>query len=210
MARVSWPVFFGKPLALTLGLDPGAVRCPAVVCGQATRGDQKMQRTRALAIGDGNIQTLVTATECAEVGHGPIQPCKLQKARDQSGRLPEWQAEQSLQSLARLDRRVSEGGRTASLTTRFSQPDCRRIEPDQQRTILLEGGVVAAPVGGAVGRRCGFAYPRRLTPRSRTGNPADLCNRACYGTRNIYLVRVTIYVQLFATVSHSFCMFSHT
>lgn len=101
-------MFLGEPLAFTLGLDPGAI-------------DQKMQGARALAIRDGNIQTFLTATECAEVGHGPIQPCKLQKARDQSGRLPERQAEQRLQSQARLDRRVSEGGRTATLTTRFSQ-----------------------------------------------------------------------------------------
>lgn len=28
---VGWPVFPGKPLIVTLGLDPGAVRCPAVV-----------------------------------------------------------------------------------------------------------------------------------------------------------------------------------
>jgi hypothetical protein len=42
---------------------------------------------------------------------------------------------------------------------------------DLQRTTLLQGGIVCAPVRRAVGWGCGFAHPTRLTPWSHAGNP---------------------------------------
>ena len=60
LARLRWSMFLGKPLTFSLGLDPprrfartgGAYRLDV---------DQKMQRTGAWTIRDGDAQTLLTA-----------------------------------------------------------------------------------------------------------------------------------------------------
>ena len=82
LTRLGRPVFLGKPLALTFGLDPGAI-------------DQQMQGTGALTIGNGDVQALLAARQRAEVRHRPIESGQFQQACNQPGRLPQRQAEPS-------------------------------------------------------------------------------------------------------------------
>ena len=59
------------------------------------RGDQQVQRAFRPTVGDVDDRILLTATECAEVGHRPIEANKLQQALNKTGRLPERHAEPS-------------------------------------------------------------------------------------------------------------------
>ena len=86
-----------EPLCLracALGLDGGAV-------------DQQAQRALRPTIGDVDGHSFLTATECAEVGHRPIEANKLQQALNITGRLPKRHAEQNLHRQARLWMAVS-------------------------------------------------------------------------------------------------------
>lgn len=74
----------GVPLALTLGLDAGAV-------------DQQIQRTHAATVRDSHVQLSLAATQCTEVRHGPVQTDQPQKALHEARRLPQWHAEQYFQ-----------------------------------------------------------------------------------------------------------------
>ncbi len=89
-------VLAGVPLAFTLGLDPGAVRCPA--------GISKFSGPLPTAVGDGHIQRPLATAERAVVRHWPVQPDQAQETFDEPGRLSQRHAEQHLHRQARLDR----------------------------------------------------------------------------------------------------------
>jgi hypothetical protein len=156
VARLGRPMFLGEPLPFALGFDPWAI-------------GQEVQDTGALAIGDGDVQSFLTAPERAECRHQPIQPGKFQKACDQPSRLPQRQAEQRQTG---LNGRVSEDGRTASLPTGLSQPHRLRVKLDRQRPALLEDVVIGSPIRGELGRGLGVCHAQRLTPECHTGNPS--------------------------------------
>ena len=124
-------------------------------------------------------------------------PPHIQKARNQSGRLPQRQTEQRLQRQAGLNGRVGERGRTAPLPTRPGQPYRLRVKPPSHtgRHVLpgngsttiraasgrpsplgsnqwRRNGSTRTPVRRAAGRRCRFAHALRPTPWSHTGNPS--------------------------------------
>lgn len=67
LARPGRPVFLGEPLAFALGFDPSAV-------------NQEVQRTGAGPIGNGDVQTLLTARQRAEIRHRPIEPGEIKQA----------------------------------------------------------------------------------------------------------------------------------
>lgn len=50
--------------------------------------------------------------------------------------------------------RIGEGRRSAPFARRRGQPLGLRVEPDQKRSALLQGGILVAPVRRAAGRRC--------------------------------------------------------
>ncbi len=116
------------------------------------------------------LRAALAARQCAEVRHRPIQAGKFQGARNQPRGLPQRQPKQRLQRQACLDRRIGTNGRSAPPAGWRGQPRRLRIEPDQQQITLLEGRIVAAPVGRAVGRWSGFACTTGLTPWSPVGN----------------------------------------
>lgn len=86
---------------------------------------------------------------------------------------------------------IGESGRTAPLSAGLSQPYRLRIKPDLQRTALLQGGIVGAPVRRAVGRGCGLAHASRLTPGSHVGNPSRFVQQSpIFAKREIPVVLV--------------------
>lgn len=64
-----------RATSLRPDLDPGAI-------------DQQAQRTFAAALGDVNGQGFLTAVQCAEVGHRPVEANQAQQAFDEPFRLP--------------------------------------------------------------------------------------------------------------------------
>lgn len=59
LARLVCPMFLSEPVPFALAFDPGAV-------------DQEVQGAGAMAIGDGDVQTLLKAAERAEVRQVPV------------------------------------------------------------------------------------------------------------------------------------------
>ena len=106
------------PLPFTLGLDPGRI-------------NQQVQRPLASAIGDGDVECLLTAAQGAEVRHFPVQPGQSKQAFDEPSRLPEGHAEQDLHRQANLDRCVAELGLTPPLACRRRMPRHLGIKPDR-------------------------------------------------------------------------------
>lgn len=52
------------------------VPLPFAFCLDACRIDQQIKRTRPSAIGDGDAERLLAATQGAEIRHFPVKPCQ--------------------------------------------------------------------------------------------------------------------------------------
>ena len=160
------PVLTGVPLAFTLDLDPGAVY-------------QQVQGTVRAAIGDVDLQGLLTTAKRAKVRHRPVQTDQPQQALDEAGRLAQRHPEQHLHRQTSLDRGIAVVGLAATLAGRRGFPGDGGIEPDRQRAPALQRLVVGRPVPGLVGWECRSAHAPQLPRWIHGMNPsADLCNRA--------------------------------
>ena len=169
----------GVPLAFALDLDPGAV-------------DQQVQRALRTAIGNVDLQALLTAAEGAEVRHRPVQVDQVQQALNEPGRLAKRHAEQHLHGQAGLDRGIAIVGLSTAPAGRRSLPDHGGIKPalrrlqaiayrpmDRQRPAALERLIIRGPVLGLVGGGCRSAHAAQLPHWIHEMNPSqDLWNRA--------------------------------
>lgn len=156
----------GVPFPFTLRFDPSAV-------------DQQVQRAAIASIGQAHLQRSLTATQCAVVGHRPIQSGEPQQTSHEPGCLPERHTEQHLQGQTGLDRRIAELALATTLACWRWRPDHLGIKPDRQRSALLQRCVVRRPVLGLVLRRGPTAHAFQLSYWTPNVNPGrDLCNKA--------------------------------
>ena len=125
-------------------------------------------------------------------GNRPVEPCALQQARHNAGRLPRRivleprahkvdLAEEILDRQARLNRGVRESLLTTTLARRRRGPGHTGIEPDRQRPALAQRYIAGRPVQGAVagGRRPGqdaqlCRWTPNLNPSQTSRNKAVL------------------------------------
>ena len=170
----------GVPLAFALDLDPGAV-------------DQQVQRALRTAIGNVDLQALLTAAEGAEVRHRPVQVDQVQQALNEPGRLAKRHAEQHLHGQAGLDRGIAIVGLSTAPAGRRSLPDHGGIKPalrrlqaiayrpmDRQRPAALERLIIRGPVLGLVGGECRSAHAAQLPHWIHQMNPSrNLCMYGC-------------------------------
>ena len=153
------------PLALAPNLDAGAVH-------------EQVQRAARAPVGQLHGERLLASAERRMVRHRPVQTSWLQQARDEAGRLPQWQAEQDLHRQARLDRRIAVDRLRAALAGWCRMPGRRRVEPDGQRSALTQPGVGGRPVQGAVADRRGLGHAAQLCRWTRDVNPGQpSCNK---------------------------------
>jgi hypothetical protein len=157
-------VLASVPLAFALDLDPGAV-------------DQQVQRALRPPIRDVDGQGLLPATECAEVGHAPVQTDQPKQALHEPRGLPQRHAEQHFHRQAALDGRVAVALAPPALARWRALPPHGRVEPDRQRAAPLQRLVVARPVRRLVCRRRGSAHAARLSRWIREVNPSS--SRLC-------------------------------
>ena len=129
----------GVPLALTSDLDAGAF-------------DQKMSWLAQAAVRQLRGERLPAPAERREIRHRPVEPCELQQARHEAGRLPQRLAEENLDRQGRLDRGVREGLLSTTLARRCRVLGHTGIGLDRQRPALTQRCIVGQPVQGAVAR----------------------------------------------------------
>ena len=130
-------VLAGVPLAFTLGLDAGAI-------------GQKVQRTRAATIGDAYVQRPLATTQGAEERRGPAHPDQAKNAPHKAIRLSWWRTKQHLNGQAGLDRGIAETRLPPTFSGWRRLPHHVVIEPDRQRSPLLQHFVIGRPVRGLV------------------------------------------------------------
>ena len=109
--RATWPLHAraraichpaGECMHSPRGRPRPGPRCPCclpparALRSDVPRGDQKMQRPTRAPVGQLDGQRLLAPAERRDVRHRPVQPCELQQARHEAGRLPEQQAKQDL------------------------------------------------------------------------------------------------------------------
>ena len=119
---------------------------------------------------EGHTQRLLAPLQGAVVGHTPVQPGQLDQALGQARYLTKAQPKHALQGQAELDRSVAEHSRAAWPTTGRTLPLEVGIEPDHQRSSVLERLVVLTPSRRAVHCPRWLAHPLSLpkfTPRIR-------------------------------------------
>ncbi len=154
------------PFAFILGFDARAI-------------NQEVQRTGAAAIRQLHVQYSLAAAQRAEIGHCPVQSDQLQETLDETSRLPQGHAEQDFHGQTGLDRRIAELLLSTTLAGRRWPPCHPRIEPNRQRSTLLQRIIVSRPVRGLV--LCGVptAHVPQLSCWIHAVNPyRELCNKA--------------------------------
>lgn len=151
-------VLAGVPFAFTLGLDADAI-------------DQEVQRTRAAAIGDSYVQRPLATAQGAEVRHGPVHPDQPKKALHKACRLSQRHAEQHLHGQAGLDRGIAETRLPPTFSGWRRLPHHVGIEPDRQRSSLLQRCVIGRPVRGLVLRGGPTAHAIQLSCWIHPVNP---------------------------------------
>jgi hypothetical protein len=126
-----------------------------------------------------HLQHSLTATQRTEVGRRPIQTGQLQKTFDEPRRLPQGHAKQHLHGQASLDRRIAEFLLSTTLAGRRWPPCHPGIEPNRQRSTLLQRLIVSRPVCSLV--LCGMptAHDFQLSCWIHVVyRSPDLCNKA--------------------------------
>ncbi len=158
----------GIPLAFTFGFDPCAV-------------DKEVQWAGPTAIRQAHVQHSLTATQRTQVGGRPIQTDQLQKTFDEPRHLPQGHTKQHFQGQTSLDRRIAELLLSTTLAG-WWWPSCHPgIEPNRQRSTLLQRLIVSRPVRGLVSCGMPTTHNFQLSCWFHAVNPStDLCNKALH------------------------------
>ena len=143
------PMFLALPFAFAQELDAGAVH-------------QQVQGTGGGAVRQLHPKCFLAPTHGAEVRHLPGQTRQTQQALDHAQGLAQGQPKQTFDAQAELDGGVGEdplatSGRCAPLHV--------FVQPNRQRPLCLQRGVVRSPVGGLVAAfgPLGFTYALSLS-----------------------------------------------
>ncbi len=131
-----------------------------------------VQRSRRTAVRDLHRDLFLPAAQGGKVRHSPIEASHRQKTLHHPGRLSERKAEQNLHHEAKLKGRIAEDRRPAVPPGLGAAPRHVLVEPDQQRTALLQRLVVARPRRRAVAGGFRLAHPSPLSPWIGHVNPA--------------------------------------
>ncbi len=134
------------PLALTLGLNTGAV-------------DQEVQGVGSTAIWQAYVQRLLASAQGAAIRRRPVQSDERQKAFDKTSRLPKRPSEQYFHRQPCLYRGIAEMLSATTPTARRWHPLHIRIKPEESDPhrfkLSLYGDQFAV---------CHFVGAKRLTP----------------------------------------------
>ena len=137
--------------------------------------DQQVERLRAGAVLQRDLQSLLATTDGAEIWHGPVPPGQLEQALHHAKGLAQRLVKKALDAQAKLDRCIREQLAAPTLAAGLSQPAHCPVQPYRQGAACLERRVVLLSIYRAV------ACPHLLVfthPSSLPAAAGDLCDKA--------------------------------
>ncbi len=148
-----------EPFSIAEELDPCAVH-------------QQVERTGRTAVRYLHRDAFLSAAQGRKVRHRPVEASHRQNTLHHPGRLSERKPEQDLHHEAELNGRIAEDCRPTVTPGPGTAPRHLFVQPDQQRTTLLQRPVVGLPVGRAVAGGFRLGHPSSLNPWVQSVNPA--------------------------------------